>query len=229
MPGNWTMVIFSRWTILPPTFVQKRDWTSTSAALMWMCPMAAPAALGAASWANAGVAISTARASRSRVFMADYSISIVSVARVRRPRTPRCTGGRPFRSALPSPRGKTRPPAPGSGCGVGWVAPVAGEPTGQPRGRAARVESPTAFGQRCIPPGCVAPRSNIPDILTRRALPAGRIAGLGATPDFHHGLLGASAPGHDATSSTVIAEAVVKLGGGVLAHAEYFDAALAAI
>jgi hypothetical protein len=29
---------------------------------------------------------------------------------------------------------------------------------------------------------------NIPDILTRRALPAGRIAGLGATPDFQHGL-----------------------------------------
>src|SRR5580658_2245198 len=75
MPGNWTMVSFSRWTILPPTLVQKRDWTSTSVALMWMCPMAAPAALGAASWANAGVAISTASASRNRVFMADYFIS----------------------------------------------------------------------------------------------------------------------------------------------------------
>src|SRR5712691_7386668 len=63
--------------------------------------------------------------------------------------------------------------------------------------------------------GCVAPPSNIPDIATpprkpraagapvlgRHALPgvpsvaatlgapAGRIAGLGATPDFHHGLL----------------------------------------
>jgi hypothetical protein len=55
---------------------------------------------------------------------------------------------------------------------------------------AARRETPAAFGRRCIPPGCVAPRSNIPDILARRALPAGRITGLGATPDFHHGLLG---------------------------------------
>ena len=55
---------------------------------------------------------------------------------------------------------------------------------------AARGESPAAFGRRCIPPDCVAPRSNIPDILARRALPAGRIAGLGATPDFHQGLLG---------------------------------------
>ena len=54
----------------------------------------------------------------------------------------------------------------------------------------ARGESPAAFGRRCVPSGCVAPRSNIPDILARRALPAGRIAGLGATPDFHHGLLG---------------------------------------
>src|SRR6266851_1641506 len=31
--------------------------------------------------------------------------------------------------------------------------------------------------------------ANIPDILGRRALPAKRIAALGATPDFHHGLL----------------------------------------
>src|SRR6266852_1130534 len=73
-----------------------------------------------------------------------------------------------------------------------WLAP-------QPL--AARGESPTAFGRRCIPSGCVAPPSNIPDILGRRALPgvpsvaatlgapAGRIAALGATPDFHHGLL----------------------------------------
>jgi hypothetical protein len=53
---------------------------------------------------------------------------------------------------------------------------------------AARGESPAAFEQRCIPPGDVAPLSNIPDILGRRALPAGRLAVLGATPDFHHGL-----------------------------------------
>src|ERR687892_1651234 len=53
----------------------------------------------------------------------------------------------------------------------------------------ARGESPAAFGRRCIPSGCVAPRSNTPGILARRALPDGRIAALGATLDFHHGLL----------------------------------------
>src|SRR3989442_11560667 len=54
---------------------------------------------------------------------------------------------------------------------------------------AARGETPAAFGRRCIPSGCVAPRSNTPGILARRALPSGRIAALGATLDFHHGLL----------------------------------------
>ena len=80
-----------------------------------------------------------------------------------------------------------------------------------------RGESLAAFDERCIPsstptrlprwgprPGCVAPPSNTPGIatpprkpraagapvLSRRALPAGRLARLGATPDFHHGLLG---------------------------------------
>ena len=42
---------------------------------------------------------------------------------------------------------------------------------------------------RGITAGCVAPPSNIPDILGRRALPDGRLAGLGATADLHHGLL----------------------------------------
>src|ERR1700675_1689991 len=56
---------------------------------------------------------------------------------------------------------------------------------------AAHGESLAAFDGRCIPGGCVAPRSNTPGILGRRALPAGRLARLGATPDFHHGLLGA--------------------------------------
>src|SRR5438876_1513553 len=83
----------------------------------------------------------------------------------------------------------------------------------------ARGESPPAFGRRCIPADCVAPRSNIPDIAPHRAQnarwgprsavvaplrrgphgadcapwggSAGRLAALGATPDFHHGLLGA--------------------------------------
>src|SRR2546426_7640368 len=55
-------------------------------------------------------------------------------------------------------------------------------------GLAARGETPTAFGRRCIPADCVAPPSNIPDILGRRALSAGRLAALGATPEFNHGL-----------------------------------------
>src|SRR4029077_4229014 len=66
---------------------------------------------------------------------------------------------------------------------------------GRPGGRelfgglAARGESLAAFDRRCIPAGCVAPPSNTPGILGRRALPPGRLAGLGATPDFHHELL----------------------------------------
>ena len=59
---------------------------------------------------------------------------------------------------------------------------------------AARGESQAAFDERCIPAGCVAPRSNTPGILGRRALPAGRLARLGATPAFHHGLLGIPDP-----------------------------------
>src|SRR6266513_3682572 len=54
---------------------------------------------------------------------------------------------------------------------------------------AARGETPAAFGRRCIPADCVAPPSNIPDILGRHALSAGRLAVLGATLDLHHGLL----------------------------------------
>src|SRR5712692_644734 len=54
----------------------------------------------------------------------------------------------------------------------------------------ARGESLAAFDGRCIPAGCVAPPSNTPGILGRRALPSGRLARLGATPDFHHGLPG---------------------------------------
>src|SRR5439155_14146611 len=54
---------------------------------------------------------------------------------------------------------------------------------------AARGENPAAFGRRCIPADCVAPPSHIPDMLGRRALSSGRLAALGATPDFHRGLL----------------------------------------
>ena len=53
----------------------------------------------------------------------------------------------------------------------------------------ARVESPAASDRRCLPPRCVAPQSHRPAILPRRALPGGRLTGLGATRDFHHGLL----------------------------------------
>ncbi|MDE0367045.1 MAG: hypothetical protein OXP09_15925, partial [Gammaproteobacteria bacterium] len=51
-------------------------------------------------------------------------------------------------------------------------------------GLAARGKSPPAFERRCIPPDCVARRSNMPNILPPRALPGGRIGALGATPDF---------------------------------------------
>src|SRR5712691_5750077 len=53
----------------------------------------------------------------------------------------------------------------------------------------ARGATPSAFERRCIPTGGVAPPSNIPDILSRCALPFGRFAALGATMDLHHGLL----------------------------------------
>src|SRR5206468_3586477 len=59
----------------------------------------------------------------------------------------------------------------------------------------ARLINMAAFGRRCIPPGRVARRSNIPDILATRALPGGRgpqrgsraggpgrLAALGASP-----------------------------------------------
>jgi hypothetical protein len=82
---------------------------------------------------------------------------------------------------------------------------------------AARGETPAAFGRRCIPADCVAPPSHIPDTAPHRAQNArwgprsavvallrrgphgadcapwggtsGRLAALGATLDFHHGLL----------------------------------------
>ena len=61
--------------------------------------------------------------------------------------------------------------------------------TGKTAQLAARGKSPAAFDRRCVPPDCVARRSNIPDILPPRALPGGRLAGLGASRDFCHGLL----------------------------------------
>jgi DNA invertase Pin-like site-specific DNA recombinase len=99
---------------------------------------------------------------------------------------------------------------------------------------AARCESPTAFERRCIPAGCVAPPSNIPDILGRHALPAGRLAVLGATPDFHHGLLEAIAAlkrgdvllvakrdriGRDAIAVAMIERLVTKRGARIVSAA----------
>ena len=57
----------------------------------------------------------------------------------------------------------------------------------------ARGDSHAAFDLRCIPPGGVAPQSQMPNLLPRRTLPgpgASRTQrGLGATRDCHHGLL----------------------------------------
>jgi len=60
-----------------------------------------------------------------------------------------------------------------------------------PRSLAARGESPSAFDERYILAASVAPPSNTGSTLGCRALPARRLTRLGATPDFHHGLLGA--------------------------------------
>src|SRR5436190_3343157 len=54
--------------------------------------------------------------------------------------------------------------------------------------RAARGETPAAFGRRCIPADCVAPPSHMDDMLGRRALSSRRLAVLGATLALHHGL-----------------------------------------
>ena len=55
--------------------------------------------------------------------------------------------------------------------------------------QAARGETPAAFDWRCIPPACVAPRSNTAGIFPRRALPDRRIPSLSATLESRHGLL----------------------------------------
>ena len=54
---------------------------------------------------------------------------------------------------------------------------------------APRGESLAAFDGRCILAGCVAPSSNIPDILGRRALPSGRRAPDNMSPNFGLGTL----------------------------------------
>src|SRR5262249_34286348 len=59
-----------------------------------------------------------------------------------------------------------------------WPAPTITQPL------MSRLRSSLAFGRRYIPAGCVAPPSNIPDILGRCALPSGRLAALDATTTF---------------------------------------------
>ena len=49
------------------------------------------------------------------------------------------------------------------------------------------VKGPAAFDRRCIPPDCVVPRSHMPNMLPRHALPGGRLAGLGARRGFTTG------------------------------------------
>ena len=46
------------------------------------------------------------------------------------------------------------------------------------------------------PPAALLLAQILPVFLGRRALPAGRLARLGATPDFHHGLLEVLEPEH---------------------------------
>jgi hypothetical protein len=70
---------------------------------------------------------------------------------------------------------------------------------------AARGASLAAFDGRCVPASCAAPRSNAPGILGRRALPAGRLARLGATPTFHHGLLAQT--GASRTALAIVSDA----------------------
>jgi hypothetical protein len=52
-----------------------------------------------------------------------------------------------------------------------------------------RVRNSLTFSGRGIPSGGVAPPSHIPDMLGRRALPAGRLAALGATTNFRDATL----------------------------------------
>jgi hypothetical protein len=65
-------------------------------------------------------------------------------------------------------------------------------------------ETPAAFDVRGIPARGVAPQSNTPGILGRRALRPGRLAGLDAIRAFHHGLL-AREHGHWAAALLVFA------------------------
>src|SRR6478735_2358845 len=65
---------------------------------------------------------------------------------------------------------------------------ASGDPGRNEGSIAVRAETPAAFDGRCILGGGVAPLSNTPGILGRRALPARRLARLDATPGTQHGL-----------------------------------------
>ena len=96
-------------------------------------------------------------------------------------------------------------------------------------GLPARGKSPAAFDHRCIPPRGVARRSNTPGIFPPRALRGGRLDALGATLDFHHGLLDPDlVDGAVAVASTMprLHSLLVDRGGELLVE-RYFNAASA--
>ena len=84
---------------------------------------------------------------------------------------------------------------------------------------AARGESPAAFERCCMPPDCVVSRSNTAGILPRHALSSGRITALGATRDFHHGLLGRDAVCPGSAVTTHMSE---RSGMSIVASAGYY-------
>ena len=117
----------------------------------------------------------------------------VGAARARGRSLPRSTGDAPARGPLRlrHPRrdvavqgGRHLQSLPVGGAADGGLR---GEPAG-PQQPVAKV--PAAFERRCIPPDCVAPRSNMPNILPRPALSGGRLAALGATRGFTTGCQG---------------------------------------
>src|SRR4051812_10925831 len=90
---------------------------------------------------------------------------------------------------------------------------------------AARGETPAAFAERCIPPGGVVHRSFTSNKLALHALPSGRLARLGATRAFHHGLLGVLAVLATASISGqndgAVAAAAAALGAESLRSIQY--------
>src|SRR5438093_2653472 len=102
--------------------------------------------------------------------------------------------------------------------GLGWIRAAFLRDAGA---LAARGESLAAFAGRCIVGGCVAPPLNTPGILGRRALPARRLARLGATPHFHHGLLAFVMASTAVSAQTVsVSGRVANAQGGIITGAD---------